>query len=108
VKKKENNATYRELLHALCMMDTEWFHVFQEVYLRNIQRHLQWSLSKRDTWCRWVFRLDWLMLQKYKILGMNWVFDLEIIIQKKIVVSYSMIKAGVGNINMTLPLYVKS
>jgi hypothetical protein len=27
--------------------------------------HLQWSLSKRDTWCRWVFRLDWLMLQKY-------------------------------------------
>ena len=39
VKKKinKNNATYRELLHALCMMDTEWFHVFQEVYLRNIQ-----------------------------------------------------------------------
>jgi len=55
-----------------------------------------------------VFRLDWLILQKYKILGINWVFDLEIIIQTKIVMSYSMIKAGVGNINMTLPLYVKS
>lgn len=35
--KTEIKETYRELLHALYMMDTEWFHVFQEVYLRNIQ-----------------------------------------------------------------------